>query len=165
MNPVVDIGIFTYYWGRVQPKMRRVSIWASGLLASAIPFVFVGAVIAFVAYVFDAQGQHAPPARSRASFQAEAATPESTVAVASADAPHDVVQRQAAKHAYGDAPHHDASPPIKQTLAPPARPNKHTLGSVATRRVVALKSKRPNLVCNWFASARCRRNYSMFFNG
>ena len=109
MNPVVDIGIFTYYWGRVQPKMRRVSIRASGLLASAIPFVFVGAVIAFVAYVFDAKGQHAPPARSRASFQAEAATPESTVAVASADAPHDVVQRQAAKHAYGDAPHHDAT--------------------------------------------------------
>jgi hypothetical protein len=27
--------------------MRTVSIWASGLLASAIPFIFVGAVIVF----------------------------------------------------------------------------------------------------------------------
>ena len=164
MNPVVDIGIFTYYWGRVQPKMRRVSIRASGLLASAIPFIFVGAVIAFGACVFDAVGEHAPPARSSTSFQAEATPPEHVLTV-SADAPDGVAQRQPDNYAYGDALHHDAGPPIKQTLALPARPNKHTLGSAATHRVVALKSKRPNLVCNWFASARCRRNYSMFFNG
>jgi hypothetical protein len=145
--------------------MKRVSIWASGLVASAIPFMFVGAVIAFGACVFDAVGQHAPPARSSASFQAEASPPEEVLTVASAGAPDDVAQRQPDKHAYGDAPHHDAGPSIKQTLVPPARPNRHTLGSAATRRVVALKSKRPNLVCNWFASARCRRNYSMFFNG
>jgi hypothetical protein len=50
--------------------MRTVSIWASGLLASAIPFIFVGAVIAFGACVFDAVGEHAPPARSSTSFQA-----------------------------------------------------------------------------------------------
>jgi hypothetical protein len=59
-----------------KPKMRTVSIWASGLLASAIPFVFVGGVIAFLACVFDAVGQHAPPARSGPSSQAEAASPE-----------------------------------------------------------------------------------------
>ena len=145
--------------------MRTFSIWASGLLASAIPFIFVGAVIAFGACVFDAVGEHAPPARSSTSFQAEATRPEQVLTVASADAPDDVAQRQPDNYAYGDALHHDASPPIKQTLALPARPNKHTLGSAATRRVVALKSKQPNLVCNWFASARCRRNYSMFFNG
>jgi hypothetical protein len=142
--------------------MRTVSIWASGLLASAIPFIFVGAVIAFGACVFDAVGEHAPPARSSTSFQAT--PPEQVLTVASADAPDDVAQRQPDNYAYGDALHHDAGPPIKQTLALPARPNKHTLGSAATRRVVALKSKQPNLLCNWFASARCRRNYSMFFN-
>jgi hypothetical protein len=145
--------------------MRRVSIWASGLLASAIPFIFVGAVIAFGACVFDAVGQHAPPVHSSASFQAEASPPEEVLTVASAGAPDDVAQRQSDKHAYRDPRHHHAGTPIKQILAPPARPNKHTLGSGATGRVVALKSKRPNLVCNWFASARCRRNYSMFFNG
>jgi hypothetical protein len=145
--------------------MRTVSIWASGLLASAIPFIFVGAVIAFGACVFDAVGEHAPPARSSTSFQAEATRPEQVLTVASADAPDDVAQRQPDNYACGDALHHDAGPPIKQRLALPARPNKHTLGSAATRRVVALKSKQPNLVCNWFASARCRRNYSMFFNG
>ena len=145
--------------------MRTVSIWASGLLASAIPFIFVGAVIAFGACVFDAVGEHAPPSRSSTSFQAEATPPEQVLTVASADAPDDVAQRQPDNYAYGDALHHDAVSPIEQTLALPARPNKHTLGSAATRRVVALKSKQPNLVCNWFASARCRRNYSMFFNG
>ena len=55
--------------------MKTLSIWASGLLASAIPFVFVGAVIAFGACVFDAVGEHAAPARSSTSFQAEAAPP------------------------------------------------------------------------------------------
>ena len=145
--------------------MRTVSIWASGLLASAIPFIFVGAVIAFGACVFDAVGEHAPPARSSTSFQAEATPPEQVFTVASADATDDVAQRQPDKHDYGDGLHHDAGPPIKQTLAQPARPNKHTLDSGPTRRVFALKSKPPSLVCNWFASARCRRNYSMFFNG
>ena len=86
--------------------MRRVSIWASGLLASAIPFIFVGAVIAFGACVFDAVGQHAPPAGSSRSFQAEASPPEEVLTVASAGAPHDVAQRQAGKHAHGDARHH-----------------------------------------------------------
>ena len=86
--------------------MRTVSIWASGLLASAIPFVFVGGVIAFLACVFDAVGQHASPARFGASFQAEAASPEQVLTVA--DAPHDVAQRQAGKHPDGDARHHHA---------------------------------------------------------
>jgi len=36
--------------------MRKVGIWVSGLLASAIPFIFVGAVIALLACVFDALG-------------------------------------------------------------------------------------------------------------
>jgi hypothetical protein len=88
--------------------MRTVSIWTSGLLASAIPFIFVGAVIAFLACVFDGVGQHAPPARSRASFQAEATPPEQVLAVAIADAPEDVAQRQPGKHAHGDARHHHA---------------------------------------------------------
>jgi hypothetical protein len=148
--------------------MRRVSIWASGLLASAIPFVFVGAVIAFGACVFEAAGQHAPPAHSEASFQAEATPPGQLLALASADAPADVAQRklakqQLAKRAHGDARHHDAGPPIEQTL-PPARPNKYTPGSAATRRVVAQKSKRPNLVCNWFASGQCWARLFNVFN-
>jgi hypothetical protein len=84
--------------------MRRVGIWASGLLASAIPFAFVGAVIAFVACVFDAVGQHAPPARSGASFQAEAASPEQALTVA--DAQHDVAQLKSGKHAQSDHRHH-----------------------------------------------------------
>jgi hypothetical protein len=78
--------------------MRTVGIWASGLLAWAIPFIFVGAVIAFSACVFDAQGKHAP-ARSG---QAEAATPELVLAVA----PGDIAQRQ--PHAHGDRRHHHA---------------------------------------------------------
>jgi hypothetical protein len=84
--------------------MRRVGIWASGLLASAIPFAFVGAVIAFVACVFDAVGQHAPPARSGASFQAEAASPEQVLTVA--DAQHDVAHLKLGKHAQSDRRHH-----------------------------------------------------------
>lgn len=88
--------------------MRTVSIWASGLLASAIPFVFVGAVIVFGACVFEAVGQHAPPVHSSAPFHAEAAPPEQVLAVASADAPNDVAQRQPIKHAHRDARHHHA---------------------------------------------------------
>jgi hypothetical protein len=84
--------------------MRRVGIWASGLLASAIPFAFVGAVIAFVACVFDAVGQHAPPARSGGSFQAEAASPEQVLTVA--DASHDVAQLKPGKRAQSDRRHH-----------------------------------------------------------
>ena len=80
--------------------MRTAGIWAGGLLASAIPFIFVGAVIAFSACVFDAQG--APPVRSKASFQEEAAPPDVGLAVATANAPDDV-QRQPGKHARGDA--------------------------------------------------------------
>jgi hypothetical protein len=91
--------------------MRTVSIWASGLLASAIPLIFVGAVFALLACVFDAVGQHAPAARSEASFQAEAAPLEQVLTVASADAPADVAQRQSGKHAHSDADerrHHHA---------------------------------------------------------
>jgi ABC-type nickel/cobalt efflux system permease component RcnA len=93
--------------------MRTVGIWASGLLTSAIPFIFVGAVVAFSACVFDAQGEHALPARSRVSFQGEAAPPERALAVASADAPDDVAQRQSGKHAhrYADARRHHHAPP------------------------------------------------------
>jgi hypothetical protein len=82
--------------------MRTVGIWASGLLTSAIPFIFVGAVIAFSACVFDAQGEQTPPVRSRASFQEEAAPPEQALAVATANAADDI-QRQPGKHARGDA--------------------------------------------------------------
>ena len=64
--------------------MGKVGIWVSGLLASAIPFIFVGAVVALLACVFDAVGEHRPTARSRASFQAEAAPTEQVVAVADA---------------------------------------------------------------------------------
>src|ERR1700751_339465 len=88
--------------------MRTVSIWASGLLASAIPFIFVGAVIVLGACIFEAVGQHAPPAHSSAPFHAEAAPPEQVLAVASADAPNDVAQRQPIKHANRDARHHHA---------------------------------------------------------
>jgi hypothetical protein len=92
----------------VQPKMRKVGIWVSGLLASAIPFFFVGAVIALLACVFDAVGVHRPTA-PRASFQAEAAPTEQVVATASADAPDDVAQRQAGKDTRGDTRRHQAS--------------------------------------------------------
>ena len=91
--------------------MRTISIWASGLLASAIPFIFVGAVIAFGACVFDAVGRHEPPAGSSTSFQAEASPPEEVLTVASAGAPHDVAQRQPVKHAQSDPRHHHVGPP------------------------------------------------------
>jgi len=87
--------------------MRRVGIWASGLLASAIPFAFVGAVIALVACVFDAAGQHTPPARSELSFQPEAAQPEQALAVASVEA-----QRQLGKH-----PRHQHAGPPRQAAS------------------------------------------------
>jgi hypothetical protein len=93
--------------------MRAVGIWASGLLASAIPFIFVGAVVAFSACVFDAQGEHAPPDRSRASYQGEVAPPQQALTIASADALEDVAQHQLGKHANGDADarrHHHAPP-------------------------------------------------------
>jgi len=50
-----------------------------------------------------AEGEHAPPTRSRALFQAEAAPPKQAFAVAIADTPDDVAQRQPNKHAHGDA--------------------------------------------------------------
>src|SRR6516164_11637353 len=103
--------------------MRQVSIWASGLLASAIPFVFVGAVIVLGACIFEAVGQQ--PADSSAPFHAEAVPSEQVLTVASVDTPDDVAQRQPDNYAYGDAPHHDAGPPIKQTFAPPDRPTHH----------------------------------------
>jgi len=90
--------------------MRTVGIWVSGLLASAIPFIFVGAVVALLACVFDAEGEHALTGRSTASSQGEAAT-ERVLAVAGA--PDDVAQRQPRKHAHGDADarrHHHAAP-------------------------------------------------------
>jgi hypothetical protein len=65
--------------------MRTVGIWVSSLLASTIPFIFVGAVLAFGACVFDAEGEHALTSRFGPSFQAEAATPK-RVLVADADA-------------------------------------------------------------------------------
>jgi len=88
--------------------MRRVSIWASGLLASAIPFIFVGAVIVLGARIFEAVGQHGPPAHSSAPLQTEVALPEQVLTVASVDAPSDVAQRQPSKHAHGGARHHQA---------------------------------------------------------
>ena len=85
--------------------MRTVGIWVSSLLASTIPFAFVGAVIAFGACVFDAEGEHTPTSRSGASFQAEAATPK-RVLVADTDA-----QRQSGKHVHDARRHHQARPP------------------------------------------------------
>lgn len=85
--------------------MRSVGVWAGGLLASAIPFVFVGAVIRLGAYVFEAVGQHALPVRSETSFQSDAA-PEQVLAVASADASDDLAQHQLGKHTR----HHQAGP-------------------------------------------------------
>ena len=63
--------------------MRKVSICASGLLASAIPFVFVGAVIVLGACIFEAMGQQ--PADFSAPFHAEAAPSEQVLTVASVD--------------------------------------------------------------------------------
>src|SRR5262249_35070908 len=88
--------------------MRKISIWVSGLLASAIPFFFVGAVIVFGAYIFEAVGRYAPPTHSSAPFQAEAAPPQEVLTVASANAPNDVAQRQPIKHAHGNARHQHA---------------------------------------------------------
>ena len=135
--------------------MRKVSIWASGLLASAIPFVFVGAVIVLGACIFEAVGQQ--PADSSAPFHAAASPSEQVLTVASVDTLDDVAQRQRDNYAYGDAPHHDASPPIKQTFAPPdqtnsTRPTQH--GRVAHKwqgspnKHSAADRLRRNLSCN-----------------
>jgi hypothetical protein len=117
--------------------MRTVGVWASGLLASAIPFVFVGAVIAFSAFVFDAQ--RAPPARSRASFQAESATLERILAVASADAPDDVGRRQPGKHAHGDADarRHPHAPSRRSRFHAPVRHSPFELGFGSLRAAFA----------------------------
>jgi hypothetical protein len=98
--------------------MRTVGIWLSGLLASTIPFIFVGAVIAFGACVFDAEGDHALTARFKALSRAEAATPERLL-VADAVAP-----RQPGKQAHGNARRHHAHPPRRsrfrsRVIAPP----------------------------------------------
>jgi hypothetical protein len=82
--------------------MRKIGIWASGLIASAIPFVFVGAVIVFGACIFEAVGQHAQPA-----FHLEDGPAEQVQTVASADE-HQPNKRQAGKHSHGDARHHHA---------------------------------------------------------
>jgi hypothetical protein len=90
--------------------MRRVSIWASGLLALAIPFIFVGAVIALGACIFEAVGQHGPPAHSSAPLQTEVAPPEQVLTVARAGAPDERQpdKRQTSKHAHGNARHDHA---------------------------------------------------------
>ena len=104
--------------------MRTVCIWVSSLLASTIPFIFVGAVIAFGACVFDAGGEHAPPARSGASLKPEARPPEQALALASADAAQrKPSKRQPAKHARGDAPHHHAGPPRQSRPYSRVRPS------------------------------------------
>jgi len=90
--------------------MKAVGIWLSGLFASGIPIIFVGAVVAFVACVFDAEGDHALTARSRASSQAEAATPKRILTIAGADAPDDAAKRQSGKHTHGERRHHHATP-------------------------------------------------------
>ena len=100
--------------------MRTIGIWASGVLASAIQFIFVGVVLAFSNCVFEAQGEHVPPAPSREPFQEEAAPPEQAsfqseqkFAVATANAPDDVAPRQPDERARGNADagrHHDAPP-------------------------------------------------------
>ena len=82
--------------------MRRVGIWASSLLASTIPFVFVGAAIVFGACIFEAGGQREQPA-----FYLEDAPPEQVQTVASTGE-HQPKERQADKHAHGDARHHHA---------------------------------------------------------
>jgi hypothetical protein len=85
--------------------MRRTGIWASGLIASAIPFVFVGAVIVFGACIFEAMGQHAQPA-----FHLEDGPPEQVQTVASVGAldEHQPNKHQSDKHAHSDAHHHHA---------------------------------------------------------
>ena len=86
--------------------MKRVGVWVSGLLASAIPFVLIGAVIAFAACMFEAAGQHTPPAHSELSFQPGVTPPEQVLAFASADAPDELAERQQAKHTHSDARRH-----------------------------------------------------------
>ena len=83
--------------------MRRVSIWASSLLASSIPFVFVGAAIVFGACIFEAVGQHEQPA-----FHLEDGPPEQVQTVASVRFEHQPNKRQSDKHAHSDARHHHA---------------------------------------------------------
>ena len=134
--------------------MRKVSIWASGLLASAIPFVFVGAVIVLGACIFEAVGQQ--PADSSAPFHAAASPSEQVLTVASVDTLDDVAQRQPDNYAYGNAPHHDASPPIKQTFAPPIKQTPHdqhtgawpTSGRGHQTNTAPLDRLRRNLGCN-----------------
>jgi hypothetical protein len=89
--------------------MRTVGIWVGSLFASAIPFAFVGAIIVFLACVFDAQGEHAPPAHSDAPLQAEAATPKLALAVADTDA---LAKRPPSNRAHGDVDsrRHHATP-------------------------------------------------------
>jgi hypothetical protein len=115
--------------------MRRISIWASGLLASAIPFIFVGAAIALLACMFDAVGQHAPPARSTASFQPEAAPLEQALAISTADAPDAQRQpdkRQAGKqHVHGDARHHHARSRSQSRVRHGALVNQYQWGTSA----------------------------------
>jgi len=82
--------------------MRRVGIWASSLLASAIPFVFVGAAIVFGACIFEAVGQREQPA-----FYLEDGPPEQVQTVASADE-HQPNKRQSDKHVQSDARHRHA---------------------------------------------------------
>src|SRR5215469_7585417 len=82
--------------------MRRVGIWASSLLASAIPFVFVGSAVVFGACIFEAVGQHEPPA-----FHLEDGPPEQVQTVASGFE-HQPNKPQSDKHAHGDARHHHA---------------------------------------------------------
>src|SRR6516164_9780826 len=119
--------------------MRQVSIWASGLLASAIPFVFVGAVIVLGACIFEAVGQQ--PADSSAPFHAAASPSEQVLTVASVDTPDDVAQRQPDNYAYGNAPHHDAST-ADQTNIRTARSNKpHTTNTRARGPQVAAVTK------------------------
>lgn len=89
--------------------MRKVGIWVSGLLASAIPFIFVGALMALLACVFDAVGEHRPTAHYTTSFQAEAAPTEQVAAVASANALENIAQRQPSGDAHDDARHHGAA--------------------------------------------------------
>ncbi len=116
--------------------MRTVSIWAGGLLASAIPFIFVGAAIALLACIFNAVGQHAPPARSAALFQPEAAPLEQALAIAPADVPDDIAQRQpekrqARKHAPGDARHHHARSRSQSRVRHSSLVNQYQWGPVA----------------------------------
>ena len=100
--------------------MRRVSIWASGLLASAIPFAFVGAVIVFGACIFEAVGLHAPPAHPSSPFH--------MLTVASANAPNNVARHQSSKHAQSDRRHRHAGPPPQSRSHSRVRPSPFEFG-------------------------------------